>query len=452
MAELLLINAPVHDYSSYERYTSSSSTPVGLLYLATAAKAAGHEATVLDAEARQLSPAEITGEIYRRRPQFVGLNAFSVNLRVVERVSEEVRGTATLIVGGPHISAMPAEHFETRLTAASVLVRGDGEAAVVELLDGREPQDITGIYWRGGAGSVFATQPRPEVALDVLPIPDRTLLPTDPYERDSRRWTDVSISRGCIFTCRFCAGSCRSNGSTYRRRSPANVVRELRYLKDDLAVDGIQIVDDLPFRNRSSLEDFLDMIEREDLRFLWELNLPLGFLRALPDELIVRLAAAGLRRVNFGIESGDYRIRKSMGKKIQDAPLEALVRRLAGLEVTMKAYFIIGFPDETKSETQATLSLARRLKFAHGEEASMFNPRVFIYKPMPGSAMWSELIRQGYAEQDLLEYEDFSLDREHFRKHAWASGVAFAQYTPAELRSLINEFYNQVQEPRVPHA
>ena len=77
---------------------------------------------------------------------------------------------------------------------------------------------------------------------------------------------------------------------------------------------------------------------------------------------------------------------------------------------------------------------------------------MFIYKPMPGSAMWSELIRQGYAEQDLLDYEDFNLDREHFRKHAWGSGVTFAQYAPAELRSLINEFYNQVQEPRVPHA
>ena len=214
MTELLLINAPVHDYSVYERYLSSSSTPVGLLYLATAAAAAGHEVTVLDAEARQLSPAEITVEIHRRRPRFVGLNAFSVNLRVVEQVSEGIRGAATLVVGGPHVSAMPAAPFEPRLTAASVFVRSDGEAAVVELLDGHEPQDIPGIYWRGGAGSVRATRPRPEVALDVLPIPDRALLPTDPYERDGRRWADVSISRGCIFTCRFCAGSCRSNGST----------------------------------------------------------------------------------------------------------------------------------------------------------------------------------------------------------------------------------------------
>lgn len=56
MSDLVLINSPIHDYSRYPRYTSSYSTPVGLLYVATAAKGAGFDVSILDAEEKQLTP------------------------------------------------------------------------------------------------------------------------------------------------------------------------------------------------------------------------------------------------------------------------------------------------------------------------------------------------------------------------------------------------------------
>jgi anaerobic magnesium-protoporphyrin IX monomethyl ester cyclase len=445
MTDLVLVNSPVHDYSAYPRYRSSYSTPVGLLYVGTAATRAGFRVSIIDAEARQLSPEEILGEVGRLKPRMVGLNTFSVNLRVVERIAEVLQEVAPIVVGGPHIASMPAEHFYQNLTAARTLVVGDGERAIVEILSGRNPEDIAGTYWRDEADGLRMNVKRAEVDLDLLDIPDRGLLPAEPYVRDGARWADISISRGCIFTCGFCAGSCKSNGSSYRTRSLDKVREELEHLTACYGVSGVQIVDDLPFANRRSLEAFLDMIENAGHTFEWELNLPLGFLRSLPEATIDRLAGLGLTRVNFGIESGEYQIRKRMGKKIQDDALEELVQRIASLGVSMKAYFIVGFPSETEVETTATFALAERLSLLSSAEGSgLFNPRIFVFKPMPGSAMWRDLRLQGHAEADLLGFEDFVLDQERYRKHAWSSTGQYAECSPERLRHLINDFYNRV--------
>ncbi|MFF5263140.1 B12-binding domain-containing radical SAM protein [Actinomadura viridis] len=448
MPDLVLVNSPIHDYSRYPRYTSSYSTPVGLLYVATAARAAGFEVSVLDAEERQLAPDEIAREINARAPRFAGFNAFSVNLAVVEKITDLVAPHIAVIAGGPHVSSMPPGHFVKRLTRAGILVRGDGEEKIVDILRDVHPLAVPGVYFRDALGGVVASGPDAPLDLDGLPVPDRTLLDTEPYRRDGLRWMDVSISRGCVFTCRFCAGSCRSNGTTYRRRSLGSVREELRHLVARYGIEGVQIVDDLPFNGRARLEEFLGLLERDGIALRWEVNLPLQFLRGLPEETIARARRAGVVRLSFGIESASFETRRAMGKLSKDQDLFRIVGTLTRHRISAKGYFIIGFPGESRAEMEATLGLARRLHdtgLAGG--VAHFRPRVFMFKPMPGSALWTRLLAEGRTEEEMLDYADFDVEQDYFRKHAWGAGSRYSLVEPEDVHALINAFYGEIGEP-----
>ncbi|WP_169803801.1 B12-binding domain-containing radical SAM protein [Actinomadura rubrobrunea] len=441
--DLVLVNSPIHDYSRYPRYESSYSTPVGLLYVATSARNAGFDASILDAEHRQLAPAEIAAEINSMSPRVAGFNTFSINFAIVERITELIDPHIRIVIGGPHVSNMPAGHFGARLRRAQIMVRGDGESTIVDILRERHPSTIPGIYFRDALGMTVATAPAADISLDELPIPDRTMLPTEPYWRDGRRWMDISISRGCVFTCKFCAGSCRSNGTTYRRRSAESVVAEIHHLISNHQVQGIQIVDDLPFNGRAQLLDFLDLLEKERISLSWELNFPLQFLRKLSAVDIARMKALGVSRVSFGIESGSLQTRRVMGKFAKEEELFQVVRTLAECEISAKGYFVIGFPGESQLDMELTIDLARRL---HAVGGSFFRPRIFMFKPMPGSALWQSLLAAGHSMDELLDYADFELERTYYNKHAWGTNRKYALVPPNVIQEMINDFYTSIGE------
>jgi radical SAM superfamily enzyme YgiQ (UPF0313 family) len=448
MPDLVLVNSPIHDYSRYPRYTSSYSTPVGLLYVATAAREAGFEVTVLDAEERQLAPAGIAQLINAESPRVVGFNVFSINFSIVETITGMIDPPITVIAGGPHISTMRPAHFSARLRGVDVLVRNDGEEKIVEILKGAHPVTVPGVYFRDAIGDIVVTGEGRTLDLDELPVPDRSFLTTEPYHRDGRRWMDISISRGCVFTCRFCAGSCRSNGTVYRRRSVAAIRRELREVIPRYCLGGIQIVDDLPFNGHADLEEFLDLIDRDHLELQWEVNFPLQFLRSLSAPQIDRMACSGISRLSFGIESGSFTRRRTMGKVAKDDDLFRITTLLAASGISTKGYFIIGFPGESRSEMHLTLDLARRLHTtSRTDTRPMFRPRLFMFKPMPGSSLWTTLLAEGHSEADLLDYSDFHVDADYFKKHAWGTTARYSQVPPAEIHSMINDFYHDIGEP-----
>ncbi|MFC6083435.1 B12-binding domain-containing radical SAM protein [Sphaerisporangium aureirubrum] len=448
MPDLVLVNSPIHDYSRYPRYTSSYSTPVGLLYVATAAREAGFDVTVLDAEEKQLTPAEIAGRINAESPRTVGFNVFSINFSIVETITAMIDREITVVAGGPHVSTMRPAHFSSRLRRVDVLVRNDGEEKIVEILKGAHPVTVPGVYFRDALGAIVVTGEATPLDLDELPVPDRSFLATEPYLRDDRRWMDISISRGCVFTCKFCAGSCKSNGTVYRRRSTPSIRRELRDLIPRHRLGGIQIVDDLPFNGHADLEEFLDLVDREHPHLQWEVNFPLQFLRSLSPDQITRMARSGITRLSFGIESGSFTRRRTMGKLAKDDDLFRLTTQLSGAGISVKGYFIIGFPGESREEMHLTVDLAERLHATTADSAAhMFRPRLFMYKPMPGSALWTTLLTEGHSEEDMLSYADFHVDADYFKKHAWGTAAKYSQVDPAEIQSMINAFYATIGDP-----
>lgn len=453
MIDIILVNSPIHDYSNYPKFETSYSTPIGLIYLATTLKINGYNVEIIDSELRQLNPFEIANIINSKKPKFVGLNAFTVNYLIVEKITNFIEQNIRIIIGGPHVTGMNFNHFKNHFKNVEIFIQNDGEYKLLDILNESLLEEIPSIYYRRENQLFESKTKKFEYNLDDLPIPDRSFLDSEPYMKGDKLYMDISISRGCIFDCSFCAGSCSNNGSTYKKRSIELIKKEILFLKDNYRFEGFKIVDDLPFCNSKELEYFLDFLESEKLNFEWEVNFPFRLLKKFKPKQFKRLYKNGIKRISVGIESGSDEIRELMGKKIDEIELFRVMSELFKNSISVKGYFVLGFPNETKSQMESTINLAKKIfEQSLSIDKYLFKPRIFMYKMIPKTRLWTEFIKNGYNEDTLLKYVDFEVQVTYYNKHAWGSLHKFSEVEPKDIIEIINSFYTYIESNLVKYG
>jgi radical SAM superfamily enzyme YgiQ (UPF0313 family) len=114
----------------------------------------------------------------------------------------------------------------------------------------------------------------------------------------------------------------------------------------------------------------------------------------------------GCREVALGIESGSPRLLKYMGKKITPEMTSRAVRRLLEHGISVKGYYIFGFPTETTSELSESVDQIHSLwSIADAIDGADFRASAFEFRPYPGTIEWNRLIEAGYTSDQLLQYE-----------------------------------------------
>jgi radical SAM superfamily enzyme YgiQ (UPF0313 family) len=122
------------------------------------------------------------------------------------------------------------------------------------------------------------------------------------------------------------------------------------------------------------------------------------------------LAANGCREVALGIESGSSRLLRYMGKRITPEMTIDVVRRLTQRGISVKGYFILGFPTETRDELAASVRHVRRLWEVTDRLPGRFRASVFEFRPYPGTPEWHRLMATGgYDAAELLDYSAVDL-------------------------------------------
>jgi anaerobic magnesium-protoporphyrin IX monomethyl ester cyclase len=440
--ELLLINAPIHDYDRYPRYDAIHSPPLGLLSIATSVDLAGFTVDVHDAELNQSSPTQIQALVRQLQPAWVGINSFSVNIDVVRRIVNLLAAEGSQVVlGGPHISNVSNEHSISHFGADVIFVRGDGEQAMIDLLNGISPSQVPGVFSAATQGTGKDTRPA-TADLAELPIIDRRFSKGEPFLRLDRNWYGITLSRGCLFRCSFCAGSSHSNGIPYRTSGTDRTLTELEYLTAANAT-GIRLFDDLPFKGKRELITFLAQVnERFGSTLSWDINFPLQYCMTLNEEDWTMLGKGGVSTLIFGVEAADPVLRATLGKRVNDAGLWKVIKAANNSGIAVRLYFIIGTPGESANSTDQTISLATKLATLpdlNGPEPITCS--VFAYKPMPGSKLWADLLTQGHREDELLRYVDFEMSVTTGNKHAWQSALQLSELPPEQLAKRIDTFY-----------
>ena len=111
------------------------------------------------------------------------------------------------IIGGPHATGYDKELLGM---GYDIVVRGEGEYSMLEIMQGKPLEKIDGISFRN-RGKIIRNKEREPINPDELPLPARDLLPRNgvdlPYMGmgvESRPWSPILTSRGCPFGCYFC--------------------------------------------------------------------------------------------------------------------------------------------------------------------------------------------------------------------------------------------------------
>jgi len=220
--------------------------PLGLELVAEAARRAGHLLRLLDLQVDN-------HEFYFRtirdwRPDVVAFSCnYLANLPEILDLSKLTRQVAPhtfIIVGGHSASFIAREVLEHGEGAIDCVMRGEGEAAVPQLLEAIE-HDRSAVNQVAGAVMLEGEGPPP---LYVKSLDD--LRPARDLVRKRRKYfmgfldpaASIEFSRGCPWDCNFCS-AWTFYGRSYRTVSPEVVVDELKRIREP----GIFIVDDVAF-------------------------------------------------------------------------------------------------------------------------------------------------------------------------------------------------------------
>lgn len=399
--DVLLVNSPLFDAgSSVGAYADPP--PIGLGYIGTALRERGYTVCLLDAVAEGLSVEAVCRSIEEARPTCVGVNVFSTNLHLVEKIIARSHVTQ-ILVGGPAAKHLVVPVLDWDSPSAITLVTGDAEHAVSDLVEGR----VFGEPWRGSPNRRLLTigpgSPWFPASVD-LPL-DRTFFRHEPIREE--RWgvweAHIITSRGCGHDCAFCSAARSANpGQQIRHRSEDHMAGEL----DDIRalhpqVDCIRVLDDLFLRNPTVIKRAARLFATRRLK--WRAMAHIAGLAHAPTDVFQLLASSGCLELFVGVESGSPDRRRLIGKPSDPAPTSRVVKGLLDAGVGVKAYFVLGLPGETEVEMEATYAFAAQLAEYSIHAPGQFRVSAFKFRPYHGTRLYDELVTSGRVPNPIFE-------------------------------------------------
>jgi len=377
--------------------------PLGLAMISAALEKNGYHVKVLDAPALKLTENSILNAVLREKPDIIGITAMTPTMNSAIKMARQIKemhNDVIIVLGGAHVTLFPEETLQ-RVPEADIVVRGEGEQTMVELVKTLENGDsvnsqVLGVTYRE-KNCIRNSPARQFISdLDSLPFPAFHLLPMTRYRLHpphGRRMPSIPIitSRGCPYRCIYCSKSVF--GKQYRANSPTYVVDEIERLMDKFNVREVTFYDDVFTLDKKRVFAICEELERRRIRIPWTCETRVNLVN---EELIEKMKKAGCYMIAYGVESGSQKILNNIKK---DITLEQAIR---AFELTHKigvqtiAYFMIGSPGETPETIERTIKFANKLDpdFVQFSTAT----------PFPGTEFFNLAIKEGIMSEDWDDY------------------------------------------------
>ena len=388
--------------------------PLGSLYAAAYCRQQGYHVAVFDSMLAE-SEAGWAQSLETHNPKFAVLYEDSFNylskmclLRMREaayRMAEMAKSRGCIVIASGSDATDHADNYFAH--GVDFLLVGEGELTLVELLDhlsrrdDKSPPKIAGLAWPNN-GHVDRSMARPfERNLDRFPFPAFNLVDLSRYRQiwdDQHGYFSMNMvtTRGCPYRCNWCAKPIY--GRRYNSRSPENVVKELKWLKDTYRPDHIWFADDIFGLKPGWIERFSELAVAEDALIPFKC---LQRVDLVSEEVAQALKAAGCRTVWMGAESGSQKILDAMDKDatVEDIYLAAERLRRVGIEVCFFIQF--GYPGENWDDVQKTLKLVR--------ECAPDDIGISVSYPLPGTKFYENVALQLGEKTNWVDSADLAM-------------------------------------------
>jgi tryptophan 2-C-methyltransferase len=339
--------------------------PVGLDYVAGAAREAGIDVDLLDLCLAERHEAALLDYFAGSRPELVGLSfrnasdcfwpsaaSFVPDLLTLVKSIRSMTD-APIVLGGVGYS-MFAEEIIRLLDGEVFGIRGDGEEAIVQLVSElrgeRNWRRVPGLVWSEN-GAVRSNRPAwPE----KLNVPwRRDIVDNAAYFRLGGQ-IGVETKRGCDRRCAYCADRL-AKGPVVRLRDPADVANEVASLLSQ-SIDVLHLCDaEFNIAPRHALDVCDELIRRGlNRRVKWY-----AYMAVVPfdSRLANRMAQAGCVGINFTSDSANASMLTAYRQRHNKEDLAAAVRLCRENGMAVMLDLLLGGPGETPE------TLAESLKF-----------------------------------------------------------------------------------------
>jgi len=306
------------------------------------------------------------------QPSHIGLSIFSAEslnfsyifIYAIRKFLPNVK----IIIGGRGIeSECPIEkilHYEKyhKHGMADLIFVGDAETDLVDCIK----NNVTGIY---------KAKQQTNEDLDAVPAPDWNYYKFNLYEalqnnevvRDNtRKFLNprsmvITASKGCVRQCNFC--DVKHFWPNYIYRDGGNVARDIIQTYRSSGITEFEFTDNLI---NGSLSNFRKMNKVLADTIPYKIRYG-GYAifrdkRSSPEDDFVLAAQAGCDRWSIGIESGNEKVRKDMGKNFTNDDMDHSIINLYKNNIRQHWLMIVGYPSETNDDFEDTISLFKEYK------------------------------------------------------------------------------------------
>lgn len=391
---VLIINSPLFKRRS-KLYDEDSLPPLGLGYIATNLENNGINVSLIDAVYERIPLSKLTEKVEELRPDYIAINIFTTNYKLVKKFTESIKFKTHFIIGGLSTKQIYTDILKWKTVNPLDIVTGDGELITLDIVK-EQLQEAPFIAKGNRRFFIVDSKSKYEVKeISEVPLNRRFFLNEPVIHPLGFVEANIVTSRGCIYNCAFCAAA-RSLNKDYaiRERTEDSIVQELNEIVGTYPqVNSIRVLDDLFLKTNMTVQKAVNVFSKFNLQ--WRSMAHVMTFNHVEEDLMNNLAKSGCYELFIGIESGSPKILGEINKtKSVDVIIDNLTKVFkAG--INMKGYFIYGFPDETAEDMEMTYQLALRLHDIAAYYGVSFRTSVFQYRPYHGTQIYHDLAAKG---------------------------------------------------------
>ena len=358
-----------HALALYPYFKDSTATmgvfpPTGLEYIATNMQDLVGKVTLIDLRYdRKFQDAAVLADFIKREIDLLCISiAWDSQFDEVCDLISALPCGVTTVIGG-HKATEEVEYLFERCPNIDLVVRGEGEETIREIVKGIPISSILGLSYREN-GECIHNDNRCLPDISNITFPDRSMRRHDYHWIQNgvkiARFTfdTVLASRGCPFNCKFCTFSLNPLGQKrkYTERPLESVIEEL----ESVAANVVLFSDDNFFTNPSRSEKLCDLIIERGIEKTFIVQTRIEVARH--PGLLEKAEKAGFKILLVGIESPHDRILEQISKGFTQKQVRDAFEILNKFHFYVHGYFIYGNIDETEEEMVYIARFAKELK------------------------------------------------------------------------------------------
>lgn len=262
--------------------------------------------------------------------------------------------------------------------------------------------------------------------IDSIDFPSYEYFESVKRNNCSMEYYPVMTSRGCPYSCTFCAGP-KISGKKWRFRNPGSIVDEIEFALKKYKTQNLEIFDDNFLLDKERAMKIMDMILKRNIKMRFKFGN--GVRADKVDEDNVRIMKkAGLYEVGMGIETADPDIFQSIKKGESFDKIENAIKLLKKYDINVGGSFIIGLPGSTLEKDMESIKFANRMRFNWRYTAWCY------FTPYPSTEAY-EMIKK--------EVDEELIKKSYQRGHFTANFIKTKDY-PLEERIIVRSIGSSI--------